>query len=172
MAIELVFFYAFAGLAVFGALGMLLFVRDVVASAMSLVVTMVSLAGIYLLLEAHLIAVLQIIVYAGAILVLFLFVIMLLNLRNGDFGPFDPGQVVVKIGGVVAALAVGAAIAGTVSGTLSPAAQLSDLPEGFGGFRDIGLQLFTAYVVPVQTMGLLLLAAIVGAVILAKRRIE
>ena len=67
MAIELVFFYAFAGLAVFGALGLLLFVRNVVASTMSLVVTMVSLAGIYLLLEAHLIAVLQIIAYAGAI---------------------------------------------------------------------------------------------------------
>ena len=169
MAIELVFFYAFACLAVFGALAMLLFVRNVVASAMSLVVTMVSLAGIYVLLEAHLIAVLQIMVYAGAILVLFLFVIMLLNLRDDDFGPFDRGQVVVKIGGVALALALGAAIVGTGLGTQSSAAEL---PEGFGGFRDIGLQLFTVYVVPVQTAGLLLLAAIVGAVIIAKRRIE
>ncbi len=169
MAIELVLFYALAGLAVFGALAMLLFVRNVVASAMSLVVTMVSLAGIYLLLEAHLVAVLQIMVYAGAILVLFLFVIMLLNLRNDDFGPFNPGQVVVKIVGVAVALALGATIAGTVLVTLPAPAEL---PEGFGGFRDVGLQLFTAYVVPVETAGLLLLAAIVGAVILAKQKID
>ena len=57
-------------------------------------------------------------------------------------------------------------------GPLSELSELSDLPEGFGGFRDIGLQLFTAYVVPVQTTGLLLLAAIVGAVVLAKRKID
>ena len=169
MTIEVILFYGFAALAVFGAVAMLLLVRNAVASAMSLVVTMVSLAGIYVLLEAHLVAVLQIIVYAGAILVLFLFVIMLLNLRNDDFGPVDPAQTVVKIGGVATALALGVAIAGTVSANLPAAAEL---PEGFGGFRAIGLQLFTDFVVPVETAGLLLLAAVVGGVILAKRRID
>ena len=63
---------------------MVLNVRNTVAAAMSLVVTMVALAAIYVLLEAHLVAVLQIIVYAGAIVVLFLFVVMLLNLRSDE----------------------------------------------------------------------------------------
>jgi NADH-quinone oxidoreductase subunit J len=169
MPIELLLFYVFAGLAVFGALSMLLFVRHAVASAMSLLVTVVSLAGIHLLLEAHLVAVLQLIVFAGAILVLFLFVIMLLDLRDDDFGPYDPVQVLVKIGGVAAALVLGVTIAGAVSGTL-PAP--TELPEGFGGFRDVGLQLFTVYLIPVETAGLLLLAAIVGAAILARRRTD
>lgn len=169
MTIEVVLFYALAALAVFGALAMLLFVREVVASAMGLAVTMVSLAGIYLLLEAHLIAALQIIVYAGAILVLFLFVIMLFDPNNDDFDRADPPQIAIKVAGIAAALMLGVAIAGVVSAGLPGA---GELPEGFGGFRDIGLQLFTAYVIPVEAAGLLLLAAMVGAVVLAKQRID
>jgi len=172
MTVEAVLFYAFAGLAVFGALAMVLFVRNLVAGAMSLAVSMVSLAGIYLLLGSHLIAALQIIAYAGAVLVLFLFVILLLDLRHDDFGPLDPAQVVTKLAGVALALAVGVALASTLVGVLPPAPELTQLPEGFGGFRDVGLQLFTAYVVPVEVAGLLLLAAIVGAVVLAKRSLD
>jgi NADH-quinone oxidoreductase subunit K len=77
-----VLFYVFAALAVAGALGMLLNVKNTVAGALSLVGTMVSLGAIYVLLDAYLIGVLQILVYAGAILVVFLFVVMLLNLRT------------------------------------------------------------------------------------------
>ena len=175
MTAETLLFYAFAGLAVFGALAMVLFVRNLVAGAMSLAIVMVSLAGIYLLLGSHLIAVLQIIAYAGAVLVLFLFVILLLDLRHDDFGPLDPARVITKVVGVVLALALGGALAGTVAGVVPPvleSAALAELPEGFGGFRDVGLQLFTAYVVPVEIAGLLLLAAIVGAVVLAKRSLD
>ena len=80
-------FYVFGALAVAGALGMVLNVRNTVAGAMSLVLSMVSLGGVYVLLEAYLIGVLQILVYAGAIVVLFLFVVMLLNLRAEQFSP-------------------------------------------------------------------------------------
>ena len=169
MGVESALFYAFAALALFGAVAMVGFVRDIVAGAMSLVVTMVSLAGIYVLLEAHLVAAIQIMVYAGAILVLFLFVIMLLNLRSDDFGPARPGQPVLKTAGVAFAAAIGLVVVRLLPGTVPEAGAL---PAGFGGYRDIGLQLFTVYVVPVEAAGLLLLAAIVGAVILAKRRID
>ena len=87
MTVPIVLFYLFAALAVVSALGMVLNARNTVAAAMSLVVTMVALAVIYLLLEAHLVAAIQMIVYAGAIVVLFLFVVMLLNLRGDDFPP-------------------------------------------------------------------------------------
>ena len=78
-------FYLFGGIAIAGALGMVLNLRNAVAGALSLVATMVSLGGIYVLLEAYLIGVLQILVYAGAIVVVFLFVVMLLNLRDDRF---------------------------------------------------------------------------------------
>src|SRR5262247_1867301 len=87
MAAQVILFYVFAALAVVSALGMVLNLRNTVAAAMSLVVTMIALAGIFVLLEAHLVAVIQIMVYAGAIVVLFLFVVMLLNLRADEFAP-------------------------------------------------------------------------------------
>ena len=151
---------------------MVALVRNIVAGAMSLVVTMVSLAGIYVLLEAHLVAVVQIMAYAGAILVLFLFVIMLLNLRTDDLGPSRPGQGLIKLAGVGLALATGVLIARLVPSSGAAGTAFVAPPEGFGGYREIGRQLFTTYVVPVETAGRLLLAAIVGAVILAKRRID
>jgi NADH-quinone oxidoreductase subunit J len=162
-------FYFFAGLSLAGALAMVGFVRNVVAGAMSLVVTMISLAGIYVLMEAHLVAAIQIIVYAGAILVLFLFVIMLLNLRGDSFGAPRPWQTVLKLAGVVLAGGGLVALLRLLPGHLR---QPGPLPEGFGGYRSVGTALFTQYVVPVEIAGFLLLAAIVGAVILAKRRID
>jgi NADH-quinone oxidoreductase subunit J len=150
--IELLF-YVFAALAVGGALGMVLNVRNTVAGAMSLVLTMVALGGVYVLLEAYLIGVLQILVYAGAIVVLFLFVVMLLNLRAEQFSP--ERQRVAKVLGVAAAAVLGL--------QLSP---------GFGGYRHVGLLLFTDWVLAFEATSLLLLAAMIGAVVLAKRRID
>ena len=167
MAIELVFFYAFACLAVFGALAMLLFVRNVVASAMSLVVTMVSLAGIYVLLEAHLIAALQIIVYAGAVMVLFLFVIMLLNLREDQFAAGR--QWLLKTAAALVGVTALAQLLRLLRVGLGAA---PPLPEGFGGYRQVGIALYTDYVLLVELVSLLLLAAIVGALILAKRKLS
>ncbi len=164
---EAVFFYFFAFLAVASALGMVLNLRNTVAAAMSLVVTMVALGAIYVLLEAHLIAVIQIMVYAGAIVVLFLFVVMLLNLRQDAFPP--PRQRVVKGLGVLLAAAVCVAFLGALPGTLPDAAVT---PEGFGGYREVGRVLFTDFVLPFEVTSLLLLAAMVGSVVLAKRSLD
>jgi NADH-quinone oxidoreductase subunit J len=168
VSIPIVLFYVFAALAVVSALGMVLNVRNTVASAMSLVVTMIALAGIYLLLEAYLVAVVQIMVYAGAIVVLFLFVVMLLNLRHDTFAPGR--QWLVKAGALLLALVVLSELLRLFAGGL-PAPQAA-VPTGFGGYRQVGIALYTDYVLLVEMASLLLLAAIVGALILAKRRID
>jgi len=162
-----VLFYVFAALAVVSALGMVLNLRNTVASAMSLVVTMVALAGIYVLLEAHLVAAIQIMVYAGAIVVLFLFVVMLLNLRADEFAPGR--QWLTKSAAALVVLAVGAQLLRLFSGDLP---EPGPPPAGFGGFEQLGIALYTDYVLLVEVASLLLLAAIVGALILAKRKID
>jgi NADH-quinone oxidoreductase subunit J len=160
-------FYLFAALAVIAALGMVLNVRNTVAACLSLVVTMISLAAIYVLMEAHLVAAIQIMVYAGAIVVLFLFVVMLLNLRQDSFAPGR--QWLVKSGAALLGLFVGAQLVRLLA---TPLPAPPPLPEGFGGYRVVGIDLYTDYVLLVEMISLLLLAAIVGALILAKRKID
>jgi NADH-quinone oxidoreductase subunit J len=160
-------FYLFAALAVAGALGMLLNTRNTVAGALSLVGTMVALGAIYVLLDAYLIGVLQILVYAGAIVVLFLFVVMLLNLRQDEFSP--ERLRFTKTIGVVLGTLVGVELLLLLPAALGPAAEI---PADFGGYRAVGIALFTDWVLAFEVTSLLLLAAMVGAVILAKRRID
>ena len=167
MEVHAVLFYIFAVMAVVSALGMLLNVRNTVAASLSLVVTMISLAAIYVLLEAYLIAVIQIIVYAGAIVVLFLFVIMLLNLREDDFAPGR--QWLVKFGAGLLGVFVLIQLLKLVGPGLP---EVSVVPEGYGGYRQLGILLYTDYVLLVEMASLLLMAAIVGALILAKRNID
>ena len=161
------FFYLGGALAVVSALSMVLHVRNTVAAAMSLVVTMISLAMVYVVLEAHLVAALQIMVYAGAIVVVFLFVVMLLNLRRDAFP--RPRQRLLKAAGTSLALGVLAAFLSLMPRSL-PA--LRELPPGFGGYRAVGLALFGDYVLAFEVTSLLVLAAIVGAVVQAKRRLD
>jgi NADH-quinone oxidoreductase subunit J len=106
-------------------------------------------------------------VYAGAIVVLFLFVVMLLNLRQDVFAPGR--QWLVKAGALLVAVVVLAELLRLFSGAL-PA--LPPVPAGFGGYRQLGIALYTDYVLLVEMASLLLLAAIVGALILAKRKID
>jgi NADH-quinone oxidoreductase subunit J len=162
-----ILFYAFGALAIISALGMLLNLRNTVAAALSLVVTMIALAGIYVLLEAHLVAAIQIMVYAGAIVVLFLFVVMLLNLRQDAFAPGR--QWLMKTAAGLVGVAILMQLLRLLSGGLPEA---PPLPEGFGGYRQLGLVLYTDYVLLVEMASLLLLAAIVGGLILAKRKID
>jgi NADH-quinone oxidoreductase subunit J len=161
-----ILFYVFAAIAVISALGMVLNIRNPVAAAMSLVVTMVSLAAIYVLMEAHLVAAIQIMVYGGAIVVLFLFVVMLLNLREEEFPPAR--QRVMKIAAVFFGLFVLVELLRAFGGLPEP----PPLPEGFGGYRQVGVALYTDYVLLVEMASLLLTAAMVGALILAKRKID
>ena len=166
MSAPAVLFYVFAALAVVSALGMVLNVRNTVAAALSLVVTMVALAGIYVLLEAHLVAAIQVMVYGGAIVVLFLFVVMLLNLRVDAFAP---GRArLQKLAGALLGIALLARIVRSSVALPAP----PPAPPGFGGYRQLGVALYTDYELLVEVASLLLTAAIVGALILAKRKID
>jgi NADH-quinone oxidoreductase subunit J len=166
--VTLFLFYTFAAIAILGALGMVLNVRNTVAGAMSLVLTMVALGGVYVLLEAYLIGVLQILVYAGAIVVLFLFVVMLLNLREESFDP-PRARLSKAVGALVGFGALLWFLSQLPALGLGPPAELA---PGFGGYRHVGLALFTDYLLPFEATSLLLLGAMVGAVILAKRKID
>lgn len=158
-------FYVLAVLTAAGAFSVLL-ARNPIYAAMSLVATFFGIAGIYVLLSAHLIAALQIIVYAGAIMVLFVFVIMLLNLSEpgSRVGPVKGWHVV---GG--AAAVIGAGILYVVFESLP--ADAPPAPEGFGTVAGVGELLFRQYVLPFEATSILLLVAIVGAVVVAKGKI-
>jgi NADH-quinone oxidoreductase subunit J len=167
MSAPAVFFYLFGAAAVVSALGMVLNVRNTVAAALCLVITMISLAVTYVVLDAHLVAALQIMVYAGAIVVVFLFVVMLLNLRRDDFP--RPRQRLVKAAGVVLALGVAGAFVQLVPAALPT---VREVPADFGGYVHVGRALYRDFVLPFEITSLLLLGAIVGAVVLAKRRLS
>jgi NADH-quinone oxidoreductase subunit J len=140
--------------------------RNPVRSALALVSVMGLLAVCFAFLGAHLLAALQVIVYAGAVMVLFLFVITLLNLGS-DRGLREKPAL------AAAALAAGAATAGglvlLIGGLVEPAAREAAVPEGFGTTVALARQLFGRYVVAFEITSLLLLVAVVGAVVLARR---
>lgn len=170
MTAEQFFFYVFALGAVSGCLGVVLF-RNAVNSAQSLVGAFFCLAGLYVLLQAEFIAVLQILVYAGAIMVLFLFVLMLLNL--GDAPATVARVTVVKLLGVASAGSILVVLATAFVSSRGGASQLqgAGLPTGFGTVEPIGQALLTKWVLPFELVGILLLAGLVGAVVVAKRRL-
>lgn len=165
---EAVFFYLFSLVAMVSGVGVVT-MRNPIASALSLVVCFFFLAADYVLLDAHFVAVIQILVYAGAIMVLFIFVIMLLNLRDGDRLTFnDVGPRSVLGMGVAGVLAVGMfAALGQVPETMPAAVG----PE-YGTIGAIGRALFDGpYLLPFETVSALLTVAVVGAVVLAKKEI-
>ncbi len=166
---ELLMFYIFGFGAVVSAL-LMVTNRRPVRAAMSLVATMSFVAGLYALLDAHLIAVLQLIVYAGAIMVLFLFVIMLLNIEEKE-GLLGVNTILLQFMGM---LVVGLLFVSMVSLFKGGGSLLAsvDIAKDFGTTKAVGKLLFTEYLLPFEIASVLLLAAIVGAVILAKRRID
>ncbi len=161
---ELVF-YPLAALSVLAAFGVVL-TNDPIRSALSLVCSMVLLAVFYVVLGAHLVAALQIIVYAGAVMVLFLFVITLLNLRRD---PTDSGRPVMTAVATVSGIVLAALLGNAVWDSTLPAASNAPLAEGFGTTVGIARQLFSEYIVAFELTSVLLLVAVVGAVVLAKR---
>jgi len=171
--VTVVAFWAFAAVAVASAL-LCITRRSPVASALWLVNTLFNLAAIYVLLDAHFIAAVQVLVYAGAIMVLFLFVIMLLNLGRG--GPTDirgtRGRVVAGVAGLVLVAELIVLRLAAPPGELQlPAGAVAQSVEASGAVRAVGQPLFQSYLVPFEITSVLLLAAIVGAVVLAKRRL-
>ncbi|MEI6260641.1 MAG: NADH-quinone oxidoreductase subunit J [Deltaproteobacteria bacterium] len=166
---QLLMFYIFGLGAVLSATLMVTNIKPVTA-AMNLVLTMFFLAGIYVLLDAHLLAALQIIVYAGAVMVLFLFVILLLNVHEKE-GATSRRKVMIQFGSVaiVGSLFIAMASLAEIDPSLIKA---GDVANPFGATKAVGRLLFTDFLLPFEVASFLLLAAIVGAVILAKRRID
>jgi NADH-quinone oxidoreductase subunit J len=139
-----------------------------VKSAMALVVTLFLQAVVFVLLDAHMIAALQVIVYAGAIMVLFLFVIMLLNLQSDDPEGFRRRRhLAVRIGAWAASAVLAIQLVTLFLGqTFAPRAPAV---EGYGTALPVARALFTEYLLPFELTGILLLVAVIGPVILARR---
>jgi NADH-quinone oxidoreductase subunit J len=161
-------FLAFAAMLVITSLLVILH-RNPVTSALFLVLAFCSLAGIYLLLRAEFVAMVQIIVYAGAIMVLFLFVIMYLNLRRD----VETGvQIAVRRGAgwILGALILAESVA-LLRGRWSPGPVTEAvLAPPVGNTQAIGQVLYTRYLFPFEITSILLLVAMVGAVVIAKGR--
>ncbi len=167
MTPNLAVFMVIAGVASLAALGVVAF-NNTVRSAMCLVVSFFMLAFLYFTLGAEMIGILQIVVYTGAIMVLFLFVIMLLNL--GSLGVLiekrDPKLIIGGIMGLGMAALLGAQV-------IAPMASITQTraPEGFGTPQMVGYSLFSTYLYPFEIASILLLVGIVGSILLAKRRL-
>jgi NADH-quinone oxidoreductase subunit J len=171
MSAEVILFWAFSAMTLFAALGVVV-LKNPIASAMSLVATFFFLAGIYVLLWAHTVAALQVLVYAGAIMVLFLFVIMLLSLN--EVGPAVKLSFSRILGaGATAVLLAALALAfrALPTGKLEWAAQDPAKLAAFGSIKEVGMIMYTQWLFPFEAVSLLLLVAIVGAVVVAKSRI-
>ncbi|MEZ5283213.1 MAG: NADH-quinone oxidoreductase subunit J [Vicinamibacterales bacterium] len=171
MAFDLLIFYVFAAVAVAGAL-LVVGQRNPIYSVVAIVGSFCGLSGLYVLLEAPFVAVVQIIIYTGAILVLFLFTVMLLNATREDGAEWDrshpyyrPGPT--RIGGLLAVVLLGqlvwamTRIAGAGVGEQQPAAS---------SVRLLGRVLFTDYMFAFEVTSILIIAAMVGAVVLAGRK--
>jgi NADH-quinone oxidoreductase subunit J len=160
MTAPLLFFFILAGLSIVSSL-LVIFQRSVVRSALSLVTTLFLVAILFVTLEAPMVAVLQVLVYAGAIMVLFLFVIMLLNP-----GVSERRHVVWWGLGVIAAMLLATEFAALF---LPLQRESAGIKEGFGSPHVLAQTLFTNFVLPFEIASVLLLVAIIGAVVLAKR---
>lgn len=161
--------FVIAAIGIASAIGVVGF-RNPLTSAFSLIIHLLAIAGLYALLGAHFLAVSQVVVYAGAIMVLVLFVLMLLNLKS------ESGR---RIGIIRSALTVGIAVIIFIAISGPILAQFENLPLGTlaqnaarseGGVKAIGEVLYGRYIVQFELSSLVLLVGVVGAVMLAKRK--
>ena len=142
------------------------FSRNPVTSAMCLVLAIVALAGLFVLLHAFFLAAVQVLVYAGAVMVLFLFVIMLLDLKAEE-------RRRIKVLGIVGGLAsVGAIFAIFLTSLMHASLGAADSPMLDGGTMRLGKSLFTDYLLPFEIVSVLLLVAMVGVVLLSKKDLK
>jgi NADH-quinone oxidoreductase subunit J len=165
---DAIFFFLFAAIAVVCGINVVV-QRHPISAALSLVGVMGSLAVLYLLLGAEFIAAAQMIVYAGAIMVLFVFVIMLLN--AGAEKPVKRGWMVTVAGFPLLVLFLG--LVSYIVQRGFPEAPLVRFGEFTGGSpKDVGMALFTRYLLPFEITSVLILIAIIGAVVLARKEMD
>jgi NADH-quinone oxidoreductase subunit J len=166
---ETLLFWLLAVIALIAAASMIV-QRNPVHSALFLIITLLSLAGLFLLLKAHFLAVIQVIVYAGAIMVLFLFVIMLLDIRRIEAAP-SRIRLQKSLGLLLGLLFLVETLLVLRSGVISDmAAAATPPPPDFGTAVALGRALFASYFFPLQLAAVLLFIALIGAVVLSKRR--
>ena len=162
-----VLFFLFAAVAIAASIGTLL-ARNPVNSALSLIVNLLAVASLYLTLNAAFIGIVQVLVYAGAIMVLFLFVIMLLNLEATPVLEAIDKR-------ILAGYAGGTLLLGAITYLLArglgalPTFEIAESAAATGTPRALALNLFTTYALPFELIGLLLLVATIGAVMIAKK---
>jgi len=169
----LTIFYIFAVLSVLGALGVL-FLRNPIHCALSLVGTFFCLGAIYVMLNAEFVAVIQVLVYAGAIMVLFLFVLMLLSSKDSEryVNKWSVGKILAGL----LSLGIFIQIAGLFTANVLQLGSKGEYPlvvvEEVGSITLIGRLLFTDYILSFEIIAILLLVAVIGAVVIAKRRFQ
>ena len=175
MGFEHLVFYAFAAVSVLGSL-FVIGQRNPIYSVLALIGAFFGLSGLYVLLEAPFVAIIQIIIYAGAIMVLFLFTVMLLNVPREDASEWDRAHPLfrpwpTRIGAVLAL-----ALIGQLAWALSRTPGISDgiglQSAGISDVGELGRVLFTDYMFAFEVTSILILVAMVGAVILARRGSE
>lgn len=163
-----ILFFVLATVAIAAALGMLIS-KNPVNSALWLILNLFCVAGLYLTVNAEFVAVIQVLVYAGAIMVLFLFVIMLLNLSElPDVKRVDWRRVIAFILGMGLLSMLMFVVASSLDMLPDPVSL--DVAAQTGSATELGKVLFTRYAMPLEIIGLLLLAATIGAVVIAKRK--
>jgi len=162
-----IFFYVLAAMAVVSAL-MVVTRKSPVHAAMFLVFTFFCVAGVYVTMSAELLAAVQVLVYAGGIVVLFLFVIMLVPLGSGiQRLPVRRGAVAILLAGLLA-VAVLSIYSHAVASEMSMATEGTKI---MGNIETVGTELYTRYLLPFEVASVLLLVAMIGAVVLARRQV-
>jgi NADH-quinone oxidoreductase subunit J len=173
LTLDALMFYAFAAVTVIGSL-LVVLQKNPVYSVLSLIGAFFGLAGLYVLLEAPFVAVVQIIIYAGAIMVLFLFTVMLLNVPREDAAEWDRSHplyrpMAVRIGAVLA-LALALELGWALSRTAGLSVGVADERPGVSSVAELGKVLFTDYMFAFEVTSILIIASMVGAVVLARKR--
>lgn len=165
-SLDVVFFWLFALVTLAGALGTVTF-RNPVHCAAGLTASLIGVAGIFLLQGAEFLSVAQVIVYVGGIMVLFLFVIMLVNVKQAETEQRFSGNARVAL--TVSLGAGGLILYLLTSRPLLLATPIGKSPALLGNTEQIGAALFTTYLLPFEIASVLLLAALIGCVVLARK---
>ena len=159
-------FIALAFLAISGAIAMIVN-RNPMYSALGILITMLSVAGMFALLNATFLFLVQIIVYAGAIMTLILFILMFLNIKEEDL-PKEPNKYKFMVLGAFIMIPLNVLVLKAVSKL--PAKDLSISDTNFGDIKPIGLELYNNWFIAFELISILLLIALIGSVVLAKKR--
>jgi NADH-quinone oxidoreductase subunit J len=168
---EAIAFYTLAAF-ILGFAVLVVSTRDTVHSVLFLVLDFLFVAALYVLLGAQFLAAIQVLVYAGGIVVLYLFVVMLVNLKRPPEAHSDPARRT-NLGFALSAAVLAEVVVIAVWGYASPAPALAPTPSMpvVGNTEEVGWLLYTSYLIPFEVASMLLLVAMIGAIVLAKREL-